>query len=529
MGDVLEQYMTKYPVITFLRHIYRQHTDVYARKNTYQFVNNKVCIEPTEFLGVIEKIWLGNCSNIKNVLIFLVGQTVDIDTLNFDTEIDITNEELQLVHRVSINGLRTSNKIMWFSEYSDTKDTLVIPHNRSGFIPHLFTRDNKKLVFVIEPENDNIVTERTLIVKYGISNCSQEITRFKNSAFELLLKRLHTVYHDIDVGTNVINSDIINIPLSHIIINTEKDFGDDIDIKFNAVIKNKSNIDTNEYITIEHDLVCTERDPEYDRYVIDSCDTYLIDPYSNIITKGFQPSGNYKLYESSKFIITSSVKTKIEITYCLFDVLKYGLDSVHLVSQHNPIINEDPINIHAFRFGEGIDPHDDDADNNNNENNDMEGQPIIQAVPIHMPLNMLEIINNDDIVEEKEEEEEEEDEEEEEIKVNLELYSHIYSDLLTRYEQNSAVRKILYESKDCVISWQPIKYNDYYYECDQCEAVFGIKAFKKWFSVQYTIKSCPHCRKQMDHYPQLYKNCRDYLYYVKKPFDKLYNIYCKYF
>jgi hypothetical protein len=261
-GDVIERYITQYPAITFLRHIYRQHTEIYAKKNIYEFINNKVCIEPTDFFGVIEKIWLNGCSNIKNVLIFLVGQTVDIDTLNFDTEIDTKNKDLQFVHKISINGLRASNKIMWYSEYSDTKDTLVIPHNKLCFIPHLFTKDNKKLVVIIEPENNDIIVDRTLIVKYGVSNSFQEITRFRNIPFECLVKRLHTVYHDINIGENIINTDIVGSPLSHIIINTEKDISDNIDIAFDAVIKNKSNIG-DEYIIVNHDLIDSEKDPEY--------------------------------------------------------------------------------------------------------------------------------------------------------------------------------------------------------------------------------------------------------------------------
>lgn len=321
-GINIKNLLTKHPKITFLRNVFNSHTDVFASNTIYEFVNNVAVIESTNFIGVIERMWLNTSSNIKNLLIFLVGPTININTLNFNT---VSNDDidLQLIHKVSINGLKTSNKIMLFSEYSEKTEFIAVPHNKSCFVPYLFKNGNKKLVFVIEPEHKDsksMKIKKELIVKYAVSNDSAEILRFKISNIEWLMKRLHTVYHNIEIGENKINADIVGMPLSHIIINTEKNKNDKLKIKFDAVIKN--NVDKDKCINIEHDLLVSDNHPEYNRYVLDSCDIYLIDPYCNLTIKGMQPMGSYLLEKSSKFTIVSKINTKIEITYCIFDILR---------------------------------------------------------------------------------------------------------------------------------------------------------------------------------------------------------------
>jgi hypothetical protein len=310
------------------------------------------------------------------------------------------------------------------------------------------------------------------------------------------------------------------MPLAYIIINTNKNISNHLQIKFNAIINNRSNIGDNEHIIFTHDLVCTENDPEYSNYIINSNDIYIIDPYYNVIFKGHQPYGNYILQKDSKFYITSTIHTQIEITYCIFDILRCSNNNIMLSSNFfQEIINNQHEN-NNLDIIENVNIHGDIV---NNEINDIDIDHVnaLQFEEENVHEEIEENVHEE--IEENIHEEIEENVNENNI-LNIELYSH----LITKYEQQNAIRKKIYDNTECIISWQSIKYNDYYYECDQCKVIFDWIAFKKWFNIQHAEKSCPHCRKKMYHFPQLYKNCRDYFYYVNQIKIKLYNIYATY-
>ena len=56
---------------------------------------------------------------------------------------------------------------------------------------------------------------------------------------------------------------------------------------------------------------------------------------------------------------------------------------------------------------------------------------------------------------------------------------------------------------ECVIGYERIGYNEYYYRCDTCKKVFAKENLTRWLENSHT---CPHCVDEMPVLPQLYRN-----------------------
>ena len=85
--------------------------------------------------------------------------------------------------------------------------------------------------------------------------------------------------------------------------------------------------------------------------------------------------------------------------------------------------------------------------------------------------------------------------------------------MVEKYEINTASLKYLTTKKVCPISQCSIKYEDYYYKCDECKTCFNHIEFKKWFDIA-SAKTCPICRKIFCFYPKLYKNAINIKHFI---------------
>ena len=135
------------PQITFLKNTYRRHTEFITIKKIYESDNYIYKLTCDDQLNAITHIWIHNCSNIKNVFMYLA-------------------DDMEIIHRMSINSLRSINKIM----FSRIGDILELPINELAFVPSLAKKiANKCFVIEIDPVNQSIVeAQKTFIYHYLI-------------------------------------------------------------------------------------------------------------------------------------------------------------------------------------------------------------------------------------------------------------------------------------------------------------------------------------------------------------------------
>lgn len=511
----IDIYLTGNSEITFLKSIYKRHTPVFTQKKTHHSINNKIKIEPTTFVGCIENMWINNTNNINNVAFFLVKNDVDIDTITYATQPD--NNNIQIIHKISIAGLQSLNKLC----ENDDSSFLKIPYNKYSFVPALLQRINTNFfILCVIDSKDNNITDFELRIKYTISNSEDEVRRFRHANHEYLIRRILSVSHKINIGVNHIPADIKNIPVSHLIINANKDTHTDLDLTYHiftdgAQTNNNINqvnnppvnyvvgdtvdnsatdptandpatspvvenlvedpvanlggdlvIMPNTSIYIDHHLNITQNDPEYSKYYLNNYDTYFLDAHANIKSFDVQPSGSYNMKEGSYLEVNSKIETTIDLTYVAIDVLRIMGDSVALVTQATP----PPLPIPA-------------------------PAPIVApAIPqqLFIPpiFNPPQMSRSGHIIRE------------------INMYKHIGLRMIQLIEKMLAKYKQLSDPDNvCLITYDTIKNGEYYYECDTCKKVFSETAYKEWHKESKSNQfKCPHCRQVVSNYPQLYIN-----------------------
>jgi hypothetical protein len=131
--------------------------NVFKKKISYNFQNNRLKINPLEYpVDIIYNMWITQCDKIKKISLFLVDDSVDIDQMTIDSENDATN--IQIIHKVSINGLHSLNELY---QIKNKSNTLEILYNDINFVPNMLNENNrnKKLVFIIDTINNEILND----------------------------------------------------------------------------------------------------------------------------------------------------------------------------------------------------------------------------------------------------------------------------------------------------------------------------------------------------------------------------------
>jgi hypothetical protein len=330
--------------------------------------NNRAIIVPLDYpIDIIYNMWITQCDKISKISLFLVNDLVDINAMSVNSVNDANN--IQIIHKMSINSLISLNELHGIKNKSNT---LQILFNDINFVPKLLNRENrnKKLVFIIETSNNEILEGSQIIIKYLIPNDTSEINRFQQTAHEYLVKRLITNYYKINKGFNRIMLQTNNLCTSHFVMNTPQDMAENLNITFNAYIKsymnipidnppnepelnpdaeielpiqeqiNNGSIIKNKYILeeIAHDL-------SYSFNKKFDFDTYVFDAFINIRGKDNdfnQPSGHLQLKNESNLVIESTNEQSIdlEITFCTYDILRIINESAYFHSQFQPIVEQ---------------------------------------------------------------------------------------------------------------------------------------------------------------------------------------------
>ena len=511
LTNTLPIYLTGNAQITFLKSVYRRHTDIYTQKVTHKSVNNKIKIEPTNFLGCIQHMWLNNISNIKNVAFFIVKDHVDIEQINFNTEQSLSNannveaaslptvegsdnevtsnansveggenvvaglHDIQILHKISFSGLYSMN-----CNYNRQHDLLEIPNNSMHLVPALIHNNNRNayILCAIESHDGNTYPYE-LTIKYAIANGRDEIRRFDLVSHEYLLKRMISFKHDIKLGENNIPIDVHNFPVAHIIVNTDKNLSSQMKLTYNLDVPNFA-LELPQDMRIVQEMTVIENDPEHFKMTNDKYDTYILDPYENATTNqasdynaddndalpsGHQPAGNYEMRDTSFLQVNSTVETTVDITYVVFDVMSIVGENVLLTSNVAPPPIPEPVPL----------PIDENQINNN-------------FIPADINWGLPRRYGD--------------------RATDLSMYDHIAERLYQLIEIGSAgYKKLAKDDNKCLITWEEIGPGEYYYECDQCKKCFSQSAYKEWYrSSTSNDFVCPHCRLSVQHYPRLYTN-----------------------
>ena len=291
---------------------------------------------------------------------------------------------------------------------------------------------------------------------------------------------------------------IYNTPIACIVANTDKNISDKLKIRSIIYIVEKSNhnrfdnynsgvnnldneieqefyniIDIDLIIKLDENIITTSNHHKHHNLINNYNDIYIIGFDNNIVdTDNLStdiPSGHHTMKKQSNLSIISEIDTIIEVTYVVYDMLivngGYNLQnhSVYFKRQYTPSRIEEPAIIIENSLA--------------TVSNDFFQSDIYENVVTPLPRTE-----------------------------KIDYYQHILLKELKAKEKKQAICKCLKENNECVISLTPINYGSFYYECSQCHKPFGYKTYKKWFMTQEFTHTCPHCRKSLSNYPQLYKN-----------------------
>lgn len=490
----MELYITQNPQITFLKSCYRRHTSVLLKKETCSFQNNRLIVPTTQGIDVIKNIWLSTCSNVKSIAIFIIDENVDPNTISVNTTDTLENNNVILFSKLNKAVLET------FSCKLQDNDYVEIPISDNSLVTKLMAMRNRKLLLVIDSHDNNV--QHDAIIKRGIVNDVDEAKNFTQVCHEYLVKRIITFEHDIKIGENILNVDFIGDSIAYIILNTEKNKSKDINVslEYKVLCPDVENFINNENgeiqiieKTLTHNIYETTNDPEYSHIANKNNDTYIFDTFGNLISSkvqqsadfnwnqnntiisGHQPCGNLNMRQGSCFKINSKINSKIEITYGLFDVLRYnnsGQSKLYFLNRQygEPVI--EPI----------VEPV---------------IEPLVEPnVEFELPLPqfLFELPNAEKYVFSK---------------TKLKMYEKYIYEMVLEMEKKKAIPQFIKNGEDncCAVSMEEIQIGDYYYKCNECTAVYKSDNLKHLIeNKSEDIPTCLQCKCVYEEYPNMYIN-----------------------
>jgi hypothetical protein len=286
--------ITQNPQRTFSKNLYKRICDIKTIRKEYIFENNTVQIDigvkiNKAVVRTIKDMWVTNADNIINFkLYFVTNKNVYCD--------------------LSGTALKNINKMMYRDDYDNyiKLNILRIPIDEYSIVTGLAS-DNIIVDIITKTPNNHM-----LYTNYKIITDPQEINRFNSCGHEYLIRQYITTTESIKKGDNILNIRGTRLEISHMFINSKKS------LKLNI----KSNI-YNAYDCEDVHLYEVSTDPEYNKYEINSHDTYIFDVYKNVNNTTLQPYGVTLLNDDTKIYITSTEDTNIEITYVIYNVVRY--------------------------------------------------------------------------------------------------------------------------------------------------------------------------------------------------------------
>lgn len=545
-----DNYIHFFPQVTFLKNVYRRHTDFYCSTETFEFVNNRLIIPADENLSVMSKVWINNIDNIKTLKLFIINSDIDPNTIDINHE-DLDNQDhiinstngnhiadptnmfnfgtdinpILLVHKVDRLSLEIYDRLI--TKKSSENNWKHIPCGNLCMVPKLLEKNGRKLLFIIDQNDANV--KNSIKIKFYVSNNGEEISKFDYYAHEYLIKRWFTYKHTLEIGENNIKFDVSYKTLPFLFVVLDKSDTNDVQIKYTT-----RGASYNDRLIRNITLCKSTEDPEMYWLDINNKDIYLLDAGNNISShNSAQPCGVISIGKNDDNVITINTSRNVDvvITYVTFDVLRF----------FNGKINN--VYLAGFHYGKDLPVTNSEADNTDEQQEDIPTPLGLTQLPIPNNSSGIDIfnyntevdneINNQfDIVPTHENETNDDNESEDYsvhdqnntnsvINVDYVTYenhqrhlteilkkSKILKNMISEHEIKNAKIKLLPQNKsECQISWNQIKNGEYYYECTKCKNVFDKQSLDDWMCINhYDITTCPYCRDNMYEYPILYKN-----------------------
>lgn len=291
-------YLINNPVESYSKYVFKQNFDIKTIRKEYNFENNQIkinCNVNDENIKIMKDMWITNVDKIKQ----------------FELCIKYNVYEKNIC-KLSITALNNLNKMMYEKNYDNylKLNMLRIPIDEySMVVGGLANFDVIIKIVTTEPINN------LLIVNYKLVTDPKEISLYKKRAHEYLTRQYITVKQYVHKGENILNISPHVFSISHFFINSNK----------TTVLNVKSNI-YNAYGFEDVKLCIASKDPEYKNYEIDDHETYIYDVYKNINNATVQPYGMVTINDNTKLYISSSEDTYIEVTYVIYNILRYNIE-----------------------------------------------------------------------------------------------------------------------------------------------------------------------------------------------------------
>jgi len=306
-----------------------------TKRETYDFVDGKVIIPDDENISAMQKIWAINWKNIKKLHLLMVSNSVNIDELNMENITEST-ETVKIIDTMTETSLKLFNKIQYTNESKlNSEKFTVIPHHSLCFVPKLLNISSK-LVYIAELHNENI--KCSIRVRYLITDNSDEFRKFVTLPHEYLVKRHITKTYSITKGENEIEIPYINVPILYLTMCSKKNTADLMNINVNYKIKNKIAGTGFHNMSIKLDEV--NNDCENYRCSLESNDVYLLNAGIDINDANImnQPCSHFVMEPGSKINITSEIDTSIDVSFFMYNVLRYISTSIGFAYPLNPLL-----------------------------------------------------------------------------------------------------------------------------------------------------------------------------------------------
>jgi hypothetical protein len=199
----MEKFLTEKPTITFHRSVYKRYTDMDIEKVSYELNSDIFTFE--DRCSVIERMWISNWKNIKNLTIYVE---------------DCVNNECIVLDNINNIGLEFYNKMSYTNEFIMDKNNkeryLLIPHHCTVLNLMLFKQSAKRLKIRIEKFNNEV--SNVLTCKYMNIISKHEQTAMINIPWQSLFLSVFTDNIDIKSGNNNYKIPYSDVAIQYIII-----------------------------------------------------------------------------------------------------------------------------------------------------------------------------------------------------------------------------------------------------------------------------------------------------------------------
>ena len=517
-------YLIGHPQITFVKNVYKRHTDVKFIDKVYDFENTDQAMVELETHNRITCI---NCAtitnNIKSLKMLIVPKAWTLSDVSNSQDVQNhkNTDEMSIIFSFTRESLYQLNKTMDIL-FNETDPYLTLPSTNNSILSYFIGGpvSNRKVIFYIEPDNQNISNQ--LQIKYSVLETIEEQKKFVLVGHEYLINQYYTHKIKISSGENRIPIHHLNIPLNKLFICSDNS----MNLSCKLALRSESQLDNgNDPITHIYRLKNISTCGNNYKYSLDSQNCYFFNgEYSNMkYNPDVQPNGHISARHGSHLIINSDSNGTVNIMYSFRNVIRYigGIMGLAYKFTHRDENVPDINNEFVFSIENPekkpqviLDYENPEPEINQNiianNNNGVIVEQLLDEDDV--------FINPNDLIEQDEVQPNDPTAEPYDLtdweKWNMSMrknfmdlkFKFIYS-VIDKYCLDSAIKRKVEDGTICCIDCDKIEDGEYYYKCDQCTVTVKKENMDIWlFSKSFRSIKCLMCNKDIKVYPQLYIN-----------------------